>query len=131
MTAVVTVACWLAMQQLAAAPESPSVGDVVAVRASLAAAPAVGVAVAVVLPDGGRQEIGATDAAGEVRFVPETAGQHTFVAEVGGVRCLTPVFAQGRGGRWLLALASVPLGLALLWVNLRHLRRVAVEAAGD
>ena len=64
-----------------------------------------------------------TDSDGALRFVPETAGQHTFVADVGGVRCLTPVFAQQRAGRWLLAVGSVPLGLALLWIQLRRIRR--------
>ncbi|MCB9879844.1 MAG: hypothetical protein H6835_19810 [Planctomycetes bacterium] len=118
-----SVVCWFALQQLAAVPESPVAGEPVLVSARLADGPASGVSVQVVLPDGVRRPIGETDSDGALRFVPETAGQHTFVADVGGVRCLTPVFAQQRAGRWLLAVGSVPLGLALLWIQLRRIRR--------
>lgn len=138
MALAVTFLCCLALQQLAAAPFPAEVGQPVTVRAERLERPAGGgsddgvlrpiasLSITVEMPDGTRAVLGPTDAAGIVHFVPSQAGTHVYSAEVGGVRLVAPHRVVAARARWLPALVCVPLGLALLWQNLRR-RRSAVE----
>jgi len=125
---VLAVTCLFALQQLQVGPVPTQVGSEVVVSATDDAMPAAAVAVEVELPDGSRRSVGATDEAGALRFTPEVAGQHVFVATIDGVRCVAPIAVGAARRRWLLALAGVPLGLALLFVHLRRLRSARVAA---
>jgi hypothetical protein len=111
MTSPLLLLCLL--QQLAVEPFPAEVGQEVVVRAAAAGAIA-GVAVEAVLPDGGTRALGATGADGALRFVPAVAGEHRFVADIGGVRVVAPLQVLPPRRRWLHALACVPLGLVLL-----------------
>jgi hypothetical protein len=88
-----------------------------------------GVMVSLELPDGTSREIGVTDASGLVKFHPEVPGQHAFSADISGVRCVASLPIAPARDRWLLAIVCVPLGLAVLWLQIRRLlasrRRVA------
>ncbi|MBL8756059.1 MAG: hypothetical protein JNK15_22385 [Planctomycetes bacterium] len=118
--------CLLMLGPLAQAPRveplPATVGHEVRLILPAGSAAVAGVVVEVELPGGQRRPVGTTDAAGAVRYVPEQVGHHLFVAEIAGVRTLVPFHVGGEGTRWLLALGSVPLGLALLWANLRRAR---------
>lgn len=117
-----TVTCLFVLQQLQVAPLPARVGDELTVRATRGVEPVAGVVVEVELPDGSRNVLGETGAGGGLVFRPSLSGDHAFFAEVDGVRCIAPV---GVGPEWRgvwLALGSVPLGLALLWVQLRAWR---------
>jgi hypothetical protein len=123
----VTIVCALAVQQLRVQPFPAGVGQTVTVRAGTDSAPIAALAVVVERPDGVTTSCGVTDAAGEVRFVPDVAGAHVVVAAIGGVRTLAPLAVVPARSRWPLALGSVPLGLALLWWHLSRRRRVAPQ----
>lgn len=112
--------CLLAMQQLQVGPVPTHVGSELVVTASIDSAPRAGVLVAVQTPDGDERRAGVTDAAGTLRFVPAEPGLHAFVASLDGVRCVAPISVGPPRRRWLLALASVPLGVALLVVLIRR-----------
>ena len=71
-------------------------------------------------PDGSRRVIGSTDAEGLMRFTGEAVGMHAFSATIDGVRCVAPVILAQARNRWLLAIVCVPLGLVLLWLNVRR-----------
>ena len=90
---------------------------------------AAGVMVSLELPDGTSREIGVTDASGLLKFHPEVPGQHAFSADLSGVRCVASLPIAPARDRWLLAIVCVPLGLAVLWLQIRRLlasrRRVA------
>lgn len=81
-----------------------------------------GATVEVELPDGVLRAVGVTDDAGIARFVPEQSGQHVFVMTIGSVRTMAPFYANPMRPRWSLAFGAVPLGLVLLWANLRRAR---------
>ncbi|MBM4060498.1 MAG: hypothetical protein FJ265_05300 [Planctomycetes bacterium] len=125
MSLCVTVLCVSLAQQLSVTPFPAEVGEVVTVRAErvasadLARVPIVDLAVTVELPDGSRRELGATGGTGEVQHVPQQPGNYVYSAVVGEVRVAAP-HRVVRARRWLPALACVPLGLALLWYNLRR-----------
>lgn len=125
---VVMLCCLALAPQLEVAPFPAKVGQTLEVHAVAAGDERlIGIAVEVLLPDGSRLPLGATDATGTVQFVPTVAGEHVFAAVVGGVggvggvRVLAPhrVIADRR--RWPFAVGCVPLGLALLW-SLRRAR---------
>lgn len=84
-----------------------------------------GLPVDLVGPDGGRRDLGVTDAEGILRFRLTDAGYHELRAELGagGPLLITPFQVADQPPRWPFALACVPLGLALLFMNLRQLRR--------
>lgn len=128
---MLAVTCLFALQQLQVGPMPTQVGKEVFVTATDAAMPAAAVVVEVELPDGSRRPAGATAEDGRLRFTPQVAGQHVFVATIGGVRCVAPIAVGAERNRWLLGLASVPLGLALLFVHLRRVRRSKLPAAGS
>ena len=117
-----TIVCGLAVQQLAVAPFPATVGEPVVVTVRRDGAPLVGIEFAVDLPAGISRACGATGADGNLRFLPEVAGDHLFVATIGGVRQLLPLAVRPRVDKWPLAIASVPLGLALLWWHLSRVR---------
>ena len=119
---VVMLCCLALAPQLEVAPFPAKVGQTLEVHAVAAGDERLaGIAVEVLLPDGSRLPVGATDATGTLQFVPTVVGEHVFAAVVGGVRVLAPhrVIADRR--RWPFAVGCVPLGLALLW-SLRRAR---------
>ena len=117
---MLAVTCLFALQQLHVAPSPASVGAELQVRATTASGEPADVAVELELPDGRRRPLGATGSAGRLTCVLEQPGPHAFRASVDGVRCVVSVVAAPARRRWALALASVPLGLALLFVHLRR-----------
>lgn len=119
----------LLLQQLQVTPFPAEAGQQVVVRAADATGPRAGLAVEVELPDGARRAIGSTDGRGEVAFTPELPGLHCYRAELDGVRLLAPHMVVATRRRWLLAVACVPLGLALLWRMLRAGGRTGPGAA--
>lgn len=120
MSTVLAASCLFVLQHLHASPAPARVGDEVIVTAEDGAGAAAAATVEVVLPDGARRVLGATDGDGVVRFTPTAPGLHAFAAELDGVRCVAPVTVAAHRRRWLLALASVPLGLALLYAQRRR-----------
>jgi hypothetical protein len=113
--AFVSVLCLAAVQQLQVVPYPAAVGATVTVTARTDAAPLSGVEVHVESPDGTVRSLGATDADGRCVCVPEAPGQYVYAVVVEGVRVLAPHRVVARRPRGWLALATVPLGLALLW----------------
>lgn len=112
---VVTVVCLAALQQLHVEPYPGRVGQPVTVTATRDGVPLGELALTVELPDGSVRPVGATDAGGNVEFVPTVPGQHVVAASLDGVRILAPFAVVAADRPWLLALATAPLGLALLW----------------
>jgi hypothetical protein len=115
--------CLFVVQQLHVEPETVEVGDPIVVRALGPDGAVEGASILVQTEGAEARGIGTTDGHGLLRFVAEVHGQHVFVADIAGVRCLTPVLVAPRRSRWLLAFGSVPLGLALLWLHARRFRR--------
>jgi len=147
---VVTFVCWMAAQQLSATPFPAEVGESVtvrvvrnvrdaspdqvplsrdpmdrgAVRPASHEVPLAGQRVEVELPDGQQQFVGVTDADGVVQFVPEQVGAYVWKTAVDGVSLLAPHRVIPARPRWLVASVCVPLGLLLLWRNLRRFSSV-------
>ena len=145
-TSYVLLTCLFSLQQLHVDPVSSVVGAEIAVQASQpkslgAEAGAVGsvqvaaagVAVAMESPDGMNRPVGVTDVDGVLRFTPSSVGLHAFSASIRGVRCVTTISVAPARNRWLLAIVCVPLGLAVLWLQLRRVRagRPKAVAATD
>ncbi len=80
-------------------------------------------------PDAVVLELGRTDDAGGLVFTPGIAGEWTLRAQIGSVELLAPFYAAEPPRRWLYALWCTPIGLYLLWRNLRALRRERRAAA--
>ena len=144
MTSYVLLTCLFSLQQLHVDPVSSVVGAEVAVRASqpkplglqndaigLPQVAAPGVEVEIELPDGMTRVLGVTDSDGLLRFTPTSVGLHAFSASIHGVRCVTTIPIAPARNRWLLGIVCVPLGLAVLWLQLRRVlaRRSKVDAA--
>jgi len=89
--------------------------------------PLAGVVVVVLPPQGDAVEVGPTDAAGRARFRPVVPGIHEFRVSPDGRDevWITPYQVRPHRLRWLYALVCLPLGLALLWANVRLIRRRA------
>jgi hypothetical protein len=83
--------------------------------------PAKGVEVSLELPDRSTRVLGVTGADGLLRFAATEAGSMSVSANIANVRCVAAFVVAPARKRWLLALVSVPLGLALLWVQVRRL----------
>ncbi len=117
------------LQQFVVAPFPCEVGEQ-AVFSAVAAdgKPIAGLTVVVERPDGSAWDVGATNAAGEVRFVPKDAGRHLCIAKSGGSRWIAPMQVVNAPMRWLYAAACTPLGLVLLWKSLRRRKRAASGA---
>ena len=150
MVPVVTFVCWMAAQQLSATPFPAEVGepvtvrlvrnvrnepldqvplardplDRVALRPASHVVPLAGQRIEVELPDGQQRFVGVTDADGALRFVPDQAGAYVWKTAVDGVRLLAPHRVIPARSRWLVAAVCVPLGLLLLWRNLRRFSSV-------
>ncbi len=140
----------MAAQQLSATPFPAEVGEPVTVRVvrnvrnapldqvplardlldSSATRPAshevpiAGLRIEVELPDGQRRFVGETGADGALRFVPDQPGAYVWMAAVDGVRLLAPHRVVPARSRWWAAVVCVPLGLLLLWRNLRRFSSV-------
>lgn len=107
--------CALIAQGLSVAPVPATCGHPVEVRASRGGAPLAAVAVSVEQPDGATVSAGVTDSDGRVAWTPQQSGGHVFAAQVEGVRVIVSLPVLPERANWPFAVASVPLGLALLW----------------
>ncbi len=120
MLAVVTFVCVLTAPQVRVEPFPAMVGEEVVLTARRDGQPVAALEVTVELPDGSRRACGATSRDGLLRFVPGSPGYHVFHTTIDGTHVLTPLAVVRASQRWPLALATVPLGLALLWWNFRR-----------
>ncbi|MBK8101698.1 MAG: hypothetical protein IPK26_31840 [Planctomycetes bacterium] len=118
-----------ALQQLTVTPYPAEVGDSVVVQAMAPSGPLAGLPIERELPDGSRVAIGSTGSDGVLRHDVAVAGTHIFRARHGEVALVTPLAVREARPRWPLALACVPLGLALGWRHLRDMRREAAARA--
>lgn len=118
-----------ALQQLTVSPYPAEVGDTVDVRAAAPSGPIAGLAIERELPDGSRAVVGVTGTDGSLRNEVTVAGTHLYRARHGDVLLATPLAVAAARPRWPLALACVPLGLALAWRHLRDMRREAAARA--
>ncbi len=113
-------------QHLELAPQVVELGQEVEVRAvDSQGGPIPGLPVDVVLPDGDLPALGVTGSSGVVQLETHQEGLHELRAEMpdGGPLLVTPFRVVSRPRRWLFALVCVPLGLVLLWRNLKTVRR--------
>ena len=110
------------LQQLSIAPFPCDAGAEVVARLCAPGEQVAGLPVAAELEGGGAQQLGVTDAAGELRFVASAPGLHAVVVVRGGVRIVAPLRVLPVPRRWPYALVCVPLGLVLLLRNLRTRR---------
>jgi len=117
-----TIVWVMAAQQLTVVPYPGTTGQPVVVSVQRDDTPVAGVEFEVASPGGATRSCGATGSDGRLRFVPEVAGEHVFVCSIDGVRHVMPLAVRGHVDKWPLAVASVPLGLALLWWNLSRAR---------
>jgi hypothetical protein len=117
-----TIVWVMAAQQLAVTPCPGIAGEPVVVSVRRNDAPLAGVEFAVETPTGTTRGCGVTGADGKLDFVPEAAGHYVLACAIDGVRQLVPLPVRRRLDKWPLAIASVPLGLALLWWNLSRAR---------
>lgn len=112
-----------ALQQLSVSPYPSASGEPVVATLRQNGAPMAGVALSLELAGGNAVALTATDAAGEVRFAAPEPGEHFVTAQHGELRIVAPLRVVAVPSRWLPAAACVPLGLLLLWQNLRAVRR--------
>ena len=85
--------------------------------------PLAGVSVEVRTPAGGRWELGRSDRRGEVIYVPDEVGVYEFRARLAaGPLIVITCHVVARPRRWLHAVLWTPLGLLLVWANLRRWR---------
>ena len=102
-------------------PSHTEVGQEIRIEArDSAGAPIPDLEIRIRFPDGRLEPIGTTDERGERRFVPTVAGRHAVSATHHGVTLLAPLYAEEPFRRIWYAVICVPLGLALLWRNLRR-----------
>ncbi|MFO1077680.1 MAG: hypothetical protein U1E73_08130 [Planctomycetota bacterium] len=127
---ITAVACAfaLAVPQVRVEPMRAAVGEAMTVHVERRGEPVAGAAVRVEQPDGSATACAATDARGNAVFAPAVAGRYVFRTAVDGVEMVTVGHAEARLPPWVLASACVPLGLALLWSDLR--RRELSRARG-
>src|SRR5262245_45393705 len=117
-----TLVLALVLQQLSVAPFPCEAGVEVVACLRAPGGPVAGIPVAAELADGGAQQLGVTDAAGELRFVAPAPGLHTVVVVRDGVRIVALLRVLPVPRRWPYAFVCVPLGLVLLVRNLRARR---------
>jgi len=118
----------LVLQQVTVAPFPCDAGAEVVACVHAPGDQVAGLPVAAELEGGGAQQLGVTDAAGELRFVAPAPGLHAVVVVRDGVRIVAPLRVLPAPRRWPYAIVCVPLGFALLWRNLRP-RRARQESA--
>ncbi len=112
-----------ALQQLSVAPYPAASGDPVVATLRQVGAPMAGIALTLELANGSKVALASTDAGGEVRFAAPDPGYHLVTAQHGELRIVAPLRVVATPSRWVPAAACVPLGLLLLWQNLRAARR--------
>jgi len=112
----------LALQQFSVLPFPCEVGQAAVFSAEQDGKPVAGLQVVVERPDGSAWDVGATDIAGKVTFVPTVDGQHLCIARRDRSRRVAPLQVVKKPMRWLYAAVCTPLGLALLWTSLRRKR---------
>jgi hypothetical protein len=116
---------WLALPlapQLRVEPRTIAVGDEVVVYSHRAGQPIASIEVTLELPDGLLRTCGSTAADGSLRVRLQEPGFQVFSATIDDVRHLCPVSVARARRAWLLAVGSVPLGLAFLWHHLSRAR---------
>ena len=75
--------------------------------------------------------MGATSALGEVSLLPEESGRYEFSAQFPRGPVVIAVYnVVERPTRWLYALFLTPLGVLLVWSNLRRFRGPSPRAPG-
>ena len=124
MLGVVALLCLF--QRLDPEPYVCHPGQAVTLRAVAADnRPCPGVLVRVVNPGGTERGLGTTDASGLARFTPAGVGVHELRGQFpgGGPLVLVTYHVVAPPRRWLYAVVLTPLGLVLLWWNVRRLRR--------
>lgn len=96
-------------------------GDPVVVQAiDSAGAPLVGVSVQVVTPTGKVAAL-TSDSGGKIVFTPAEAGRFELRMQVlNGPQVISVYRVVARPRRWIYALVLTPLGLLLIYVNLRR-----------
>ena len=124
----VVIAAAASMPQLSATPFPAVVGQPVVVTVGEAGNRLRDVEVRVELPDRVVEVVGRTGADGQLEFVPRLEGRHLFAADLAGVRNVTPLEVLPPRRRWLLGVVTVPLGLALLWAQLRPRRQPSTRS---
>ncbi len=123
---LMTLALSFVCQHLEHTPEVVELGQEVEVRAvDSQRGPIAGLPVDVVLPDGSLQALGVTSSSGVLHLETHQEGLHELRAELpdGGPLLVTPFRVVSRPRRWLFVLVCVPLGLVLLWRNLKTAAR--------
>lgn len=108
------------LQQLTVAPYPSEAGAPVVVQLRSAAGPIAGQPLRLELASGEVTDLGATDAGGQLHTVAPAAGLHRITGSLGEVRIVVPWQVVPVPPRWLYAVVCVPLGLGLLWRNLRR-----------
>lgn len=87
--------------------------------------PQAGIAIEVRTPTGESRPVGSTDDAGAVGFTPETAGRFEFRGTFpSGVSVIAVYHVVEEPRRWLWAVVLAPIGLLLVYSNLKKWRRV-------
>jgi len=122
------LALLLLFQHLEPSPYPAEAGTEVAVRVRDGEGrPVAGVVVEWSHEGGEAGKLSATDAEGTVRWTPPGTGSYLYRASLpqpaapdGTLRLVAPHVVVASRPRTWLALAFVPLGLALLWANLRR-----------
>ncbi|MEO6595375.1 MAG: hypothetical protein ABIP94_11540 [Planctomycetota bacterium] len=112
--------CLAALQQFQVTPFPSEVGQQARVSAKKDGAPLAGLSITLETPDGVRRPLGVTGADGSLLFFPQAVGSHVVSGDADGVRILAPFRVVADAPGWRFAFGSVPLGLALLWWNLRR-----------
>ena len=119
---MLTSALVLLCQSLEPSPALAERGAQVVIRARAAdGRPLADLPLRLRTPDGAMRDLGRTDARGELSFVAGVAGVLEVSAELqaGGPKLAVPIQVGTPAPRWLWALVCVPLGLGLVWLNLR------------
>ncbi len=125
-TMLMVLALGLACQHLELDRQVVEPEQEVEVRAMDSAGEAIAdLPVDVVLPDGNLRSLGATAADGFLQFRSSQLGQHELRAQLplGGALLVTSFQVVDRPPVWLYALVCIPLGLSLLYLNVRRMQR--------
>lgn len=122
----------LSWQRLDTVDRVSYVDDEVVVRAiDTKGDPVAGLEVWARTPSNARANMGATSALGEVSFLPEESGRYEFSAQFPRGPVVIAVYnVVERPTRWLYALFLTPLGVLLVWSNLRRFRGPSPRAPG-
>lgn len=118
---MLSFAALLVLQWVEPKPSHTDAGETVVIEARTAeGAPIADLPIEVRWPDGRVESIGETDADGNRSFVVSEVGAYRVAARYEGVDLLAPLHARPTTSRVWYAIVCVPLGLLLLWRNLRR-----------